>query len=86
MRARITFSEKVFWNHGNHIAWTANVQGCPERSMWTLVFTPEYALNEVCFEGRVKWLAEPTMHGIDAGTRFTYLNPDGRVIATGEVL
>jgi hypothetical protein len=87
MQARLTFLGQVAWNYKSYIGWNANVQGCPERSGWTLFFRPDYALNETCFMGQVEWLQAPKHEGLASGTKFSYIIPGtNQVIAVGEVL
>lgn len=86
MRARLTFDKTVTWNYKTFLAWTANVQGVPARAMWTLVFRPDIALNDLCFEGNVEWLADPKDQGLVSGAKFQYVTPTGEVFARGEVL
>jgi len=87
MRARLTFTDKVVWNYKTFMAWEGFVQGCPERSGWTLIFRPDIALTDKCFEGTVMWDREPKNEKLISGTKFQYLMPsNGQAFALGEIL
>ena len=88
MRARLTFLDKVRFNFGGGaIVWSANVQGCTDRSNWSLGFRSDIQLTDLVFEGEVKWLTEPHQHGLVTGAKFQYVNPEnGSAFALGVVL
>jgi hypothetical protein len=88
MRARVTFLEKAIFNFGGgHLAYNANVQGCLERSGWTLGFKADIQLTDLVFEGTVEWLIEPKGEKLLTGTKFQYVNPGtGAPFALGVVL
>lgn len=71
MKARVTFHKKPVFNFPRALVAPGIVDGVSERDGWSLAFVPEVQIDELTYEGELRWAASPHDTGLSVGRMFS---------------